>query len=127
MNFSSAPVVTVADQFGNPTTNGLPASLLVNVAAKSGTGTGSLTGSTSYDAGTASGTPGVATFSGLGYASAVSGNSAVQLTATAGGYGAPPSGMAIWLDGSVASSVMTDGTGVVTNWLDLSGQGNNFS
>jgi autotransporter-associated beta strand protein len=112
------PVLKTVDQFGNPTTAGLADT--VNISVNVGSGGGTLLGTTSYNIGT-SGSNGVISFTDLRTSTA--GNK--QLTAT--GLGAPPTGMAIWLKADVASSVMTNGSGIVTNWLDQSGNGNNFS
>ena len=60
--FGQQPVLETVDAFGNPTTMGLPASLMVNVALTNGTG--NLLGTTNYNIGT-SGSNGVVTFSDL--------------------------------------------------------------
>ena len=88
------------------------------------TGPGPLAGTTNYNIGTGGGN-GVVSFSNLQINSTGTGD---QLTATAApAYGAPVAGAMIWLDANSASSVLTNGTGSVTNWLDLSGNGNNFN
>ena len=89
------------------------------------TNTGNLLGTTNYDLGT-SGSNGVVSFTDLAVDTAVSN---VQLVATTGSasYGSPAAGMSIWLDGSVTASVLTNAGGIVTNWLDQSGNGNHFN
>src|ERR1043166_6112206 len=61
--FNTQPVVQSQDSFGNNSSSGLPASLLVSVALTSGTGP--LQGTTTTDIGSGSGTPGVAAFTDL--------------------------------------------------------------
>ena len=73
------PVVKTQDQFGNNSTNGLVANLVVNVALTAGTG--SLLGTTNFDIGTAAGN-GVVTFTNL---QVTAGGIDKQLTATANG------------------------------------------
>lgn len=120
--FGQQPVVKTVDAFGNPTTLGLPASLMVYVSLTNGVG--SLLGTTSLDIGTSAGN-GAVTFSNLAIDTAGPGNQLIASTASAS-ITNPVSGMSIWLDGSVPSSVLTNASSVVTNWLDLSGHGNNF-
>lgn len=75
--FGRQPVLQTADAFGIPSTNGLPASLIVTLMQSAGNGP--LLGTTSFNIGTA-GSNGVATFSGLQINSPGAGN---QLTASA--------------------------------------------
>jgi hypothetical protein len=75
--FSQQPVVVSQDQFGNDSTNGLPAHSIITVSLTSGTGP--LQGTTTVDLGIAGG-KGVAGYRGLRIDTAGSGN---QLTATA--------------------------------------------
>ena len=121
--FGTQPVLKTADQFGNASTSGLAATQLVTVTLS--TGTGPLAGTTSYNIGNGTGgSNGVVSFTNLQINSTGTGD---QLTATASpAFGAPVSGAAVWLDASVASTVVTNGNGSVTNWMDLSGNGNNF-
>ena len=118
--FNPQPVIKTVDQYGNPSTIGLGLTVTVNVSL---TGGGSLIGTTSYNIGTSGGN-GVVTGSGLGVTGAS--GSGFQLTASVAGYGTPASGYSIWLDGSVVTSVKTDNSGIVTNWLDQSANGYNF-
>jgi aryl-phospho-beta-D-glucosidase BglC (GH1 family) len=74
--FGQQPVLQTADQSGNPTTNGLPATLIVTVTQSAGNGP--LSGSTNSNIGT-SGSNGVVLFAGLQINSAGTNN---QLTAT---------------------------------------------
>jgi hypothetical protein len=118
--FTTQPVLKTLDQYGNPSTVGLPASLSVTVSGSVPLISGA---TTSYDLGTASGN-GTITGVGLGFQS---GSGSPTLTATVlQGYGAPPAGMAIWLDASVPSSVTVSGD-QVTGWADQSGNGRNFN
>lgn len=121
--FGQQPVLKTMDIFGNPSTLGLPASLPIFVGLINSTGT--LLGTTNYDIGTG-GSNGVVTFSNLAINTAGSGN---QLIASPlpSAVGSPVPGMSIWLDASVAASVLTNASGIVTNWLDQSGHGNNFN
>jgi hypothetical protein len=121
VSFGQQPVLKTVDAFGSPTTTGLPASAIVNVALTNGNGT--LLGTTNYNIGTG-GSNGVVTFNNLAIDTAGSGDQLVASTTIPTGN--PVSGMSIWLDGSVASSVLTNASGIVTNWLDQSGNGNNF-
>jgi hypothetical protein len=118
--FTTQPVIITADQFGNPSTNGLPASLIVTVSKTAGGG--SLIGSTNYDIGTSAGN-GTVTGSGLG----VQGTSgAVDLTASVpAGYGTPVAGMSVWLDASDTSTV--SGSSPVSAWNDKSGNAKHFT
>ena len=80
-------------------------------------------GTISYNIGTAGGN-GTVTFSNLEIDSVGAGN---QITATAiPAYGSPVSGMVVWLDANNSATVFTNASGSVTNWADLSGNGNNF-
>lgn len=60
--FATQPVAVSQDQYGNATTNGLPASIVISVALTAGTGP--LTGTTNINIGM-SGSKGVATFTNL--------------------------------------------------------------
>jgi hypothetical protein len=121
--FGQQPVLKTVDAFGNPTTAGLPASLPVYIGLTNGTG--HLLGTTNFNLGTG-GSNGVAACSDLAIDVAGSGN---QLVAWAGSslITIPVSGMSLWLDGSVTASVLTNASGIVTNWLDQSGNGNHFN
>src|SRR6185295_252750 len=77
--FGTQPVVNSLDQFGNNSTNGLPASLILAVSLTSGTGP--LLGTATLDIGTAAGN-GVASFSDLRIDAAGTNK---QLTASASG------------------------------------------
>src|SRR5262249_29945260 len=116
---TTQPVLKTLDSFGNFTTNGLFATMNVIVSISSGGG--ALAGTTNYNIGT-SGSNGVISFSDLRTTTA--GNNK-QITASL--QLAPPSGMAIWLQGDLVSSVLTNASGIVTNWLDQSGNNNNFA
>ena len=121
--FGQPPVLKTLDTFGNPSTLGLPVSLPVLIGLTNSTG--KLLGATNYDIGTG-GSNGVVTFNNLAVDTSGSGNKLVAST------GLPPvsnpvGGMSIWLDGSVAASVLTNANGLVTNWLDQSGNGHNFN
>jgi hypothetical protein len=121
--FGQPPVVRTVDAFGTPSTVGLPASLMVSVALTNGAGT--LSGTTTLDIGASAGN-GVATFSNLSIDAAGAGN---QLLASTGSTPItnPVSGAKIWLDASATASVLTNTSGIVTNWLDLSGNNNHFN
>ncbi len=119
--FGRQPVLKAVDAFGSPTTNGLPVSLQVYVGLTNGAG--ALSGTTGYDIGTSSGN-GVALFGGLAIDTA--GTNQLFASTTSGSAGAPVAGMSIWLDGSAVASVQTNAGGIVTNWLDRSGNGNDF-
>ena len=120
--FPQQPVLKTVDAGGNPTLLGLPASLPVYLSLTNGAGT--LLGTTNCDLGS-SANNGVATFTDLRVDN-VATNLQLMATVASAGVGGPPAGMSIWLDASVTSSVLTNAGGTVTNWLDLSGQGNNF-
>jgi hypothetical protein len=117
---STQPVLKTVDQFGNPATSGLLDTMNVTVTVSSGGG--AVAGTTNYNIGT-SGSNGVIVFTDLATTSAGS----KQLTASMqAGLGAPPSGMGIWLKADAASSITTNGSGIVTAWADQSGNGHNF-
>lgn len=118
--FGQQPVLKTVDAAGTPSTVRLPAYFPVTVSLTNGSG--ALTGTTNFNLGTA-GSNGVVTFNNLAIATAGSGN---RLVASGIPFGAPVSGMAVWLDGGVSASVLTNGSGVVTNWLDQSGNGHHF-
>ena len=121
--FSQQPVLKSVDAAGNPSSLGLPANLQVFVGLTNSSGR--LLGTTNFDIGTSAGN-GVATFTNLAIDTT---GTNVQLVATTGSasFGNPVSGMSIWLDGSATSSVLTNASGSVTNWLDQSGNGNHFN
>ena len=121
--FSQQPVLKSVDAAGNPSSLGLPANLQVFVSLTNGSGR--LLGTTNFDIGTSAGN-GVAAFTNLAIDTA---STNVQLVATTGSaaFGSPVAGMSIWLDGSATSSVLTNASGSVTNWLDQSGNGNHFN
>ena len=121
--FTQQPVLKTMDAFGTPSTSGLPATLQISVGLTNSTGI--LIGTTNYNLGT-SGSNGVVAFTDLAVSVA---STNVQLLVTTGSasFGSPVAGMSIWLDGNVASSVLTNASGIVTNWLDQSGNGNNFN
>jgi hypothetical protein len=121
--FGQQPVLKTMDAFGNPSPLGLPASLPVFLGLNGSPG--KLQGATNYDIGTDSGN-GVISFSNLAIDAAGSGNQLVASTASLS-VSNPVPGMSIWLDGSVASSVLTNASGLVTTWLDQSGSGNHFN
>ena len=77
--FPQQPVVQSQDTYGNPTTTGLPGSLVVTITLTSGTGT--LSGTTNIDIGTSAGN-GTATYTDLQIDTAGAGK---QLTASASG------------------------------------------
>ena len=118
--FGTQPVLATVDQFGNPTTTGLVPNMNVTVSVSAGGGT--LGGTTTHNIGN-NGSNGVVTFTDLQVSGAGVGK---QLTATFAGYGSPVAGAAIWLDSSAAGSVLTNNSGVVTNWQDVSGNGRHF-
>jgi hypothetical protein len=123
-SFQTQPVLETLDSFGNPSTTGLLSNMVVTVSVSSGNG--SVSGTATGDIGSAAGN-GFLTFTNLG----VKGTGTnFQLSASLSGnagFGAPPSGMALWLDSSINGSVLVDTNGQVTNWMDLSGNSNNFS
>jgi Alpha-1,3-glucanase catalytic domain D1/Alpha-1,3-glucanase catalytic domain D2 len=100
--FGRQPVLETVDQFGNPTTAGLPASLFVYVALTNGAG--SLLGTSRYDIGTG-GSNGVVGFGDLAIDTAGSGNQLVASTSMSPG--SPVPGAVLWLDGSDASTLTT--------------------
>jgi hypothetical protein len=117
---TTQPVLKTLDQFGNPTTNGLPASLPVTISGSVPLISGA---TTSYNIGSSGGN-GTVTGVGLGFKGGVGGTP--TLTATIAGYGTPLTGMAVWLDANNPSSLIVSG-GQVTTWTDSSGNGNNFT
>jgi hypothetical protein len=102
--FGQQPVLKTVDAFGNPTTIGLPASLVVNVALTNGSGV--LSGPTICDLGAAS-SNGVVAFSGLAIDTAGSGN---QLVASTAAPGNPVAGAILWLDANDPGTLTTSGT-----------------
>ncbi|MDB6123880.1 MAG: putative outer rane autotransporter [Pedosphaera sp.] len=119
--FGTQPALRTVDQYGNTSTTSLPGTITVTVSLSGG---GTLIGTTSTNIGTSGGN-GTVAFTDLQINGAGAGKQ--LLASTAGSYGAPPAGMALWLDSSVASSVITNASGFVTNWNDLSGNGHHFS
>jgi hypothetical protein len=105
--FGQQPVLETVDTFGNPTTTGLPASVIVNVALTNGSGT--LLGTTTYDIGT-SASNGVVAFTDLAVDTAGSGNQLVASTTLPAGN--PVSGAVLWLDASDSSTLTTNATRV---------------
>lgn len=105
--FGQQPVLETVDAFGNPTTTGLPASVIVNVALTNGSG--NLLGTTTYDIGT-SASNGAIAFSNLAVDTAGSGNQLVASTSISTGN--PVSGAVLWLDASDPSTLTTNATRV---------------
>ena len=101
--FGQQPVLTIVDAFGNPTTTGLPASLIINVALTNGNGT--LLGTTHYNIGT-SGSNGVVTFNDLAIDTAGSGDQLVASISIPTGN--PVSGAVLWLDAGDSSTLTTN-------------------
>jgi hypothetical protein len=101
------PVLKTVDAFGSPTTMGLPASLIINVALTNGNGT--LSGTTIYNIGT-SGSNGVVTFSNLSIDATGSLNQLVVSMAVPSGN--PVAGAVLWLDASDANTLTTNATRV---------------
>lgn len=105
--FGQQPVLATVDAFGNPTTAGLPASLVVNVTLTNGSG--NLLGTTTYDIGS-SGSNGIVAFSNLAVDTAGNGN---QLVASTAGLPVNPvSGAVLWLDASDMNTLTTNATKV---------------
>ena len=102
--FGQQPVLKTVDAFGNPTTTGLAASLMINVALANGSGT--LLGTTNYNIGTSAGN-GVVTFNDLAINTAGGGNQLIASTTTLAGN--PISGAVLWLDAGDASTLTTNG------------------
>jgi hypothetical protein len=130
--FGQQPVLQTADPYGNPTTNGLPATLIVTVTQSAGNGP--LSGSTNFNIGT-SGSNGVVSFTNLQINSVGVNN---QLTASVSyslstslltngnfntpGTGATPTNWTTWTTGSygfanceVLTTQLIDGTTVLYN------------
>ena len=105
--FGQQPVVQTVDAFGNPTTTGLPASLIFSVMLTNGSG--ALTGTTSYNIGTSGGN-GVVSFTNLAISATGGGNQLV--TSTASVIGAPPAGAVLWLDANDPTTLTTNATRV---------------
>ena len=115
--FGQQPVLKTVDGFGNPTTTGLPASLLVNIALTNGHG--ALLGTTNYNLGTG-GSTGVVNFSDLAIDTAASGNQLVASTAVVTGN--PVAGAVLWLDASDPITLTTNATRVQA-WKNKGGGG----
>ncbi len=115
--FGQQPVLEAVDAFGNPTTAGLPASLVVNLALTNGSG--NLLGTTTYNIGT-SGSNGVVMFTDLAVDTAGSGNQLVAATALP--TSKPVSGAVLWLDASDPSTLTTNATRVQA-WKNKGGGG----
>ena len=105
--FGQQPVLETVDAFGNPTTTGLPASLIVNVALTNGNGT--LLGTTNYNIGTSS-SNGVVAFNNLAIDTAGSGDQLVASTSMPTGN--PVSGAVLWLDAADPTTLTTNATRV---------------
>jgi hypothetical protein len=105
--FGQQPVLETVDAFGNPTTTGLPASLIINVALTNGNGT--LLGTTIDNIGT-SGSNGVVAFNDLAIDTA--GSSDQLVASTSMPTGNPVSGAMLWLDASDPSTLTTNATRV---------------
>jgi hypothetical protein len=105
--FGQQPVLETVDAFGNPTTTGLPSSVIVNVALTNGNG--SLLGTTSYDIG-ASGSNGVVNFNDLAIDAAGSGDQLIASTSMP--TGSPVPGAVLWLDANDPSTLTTNATRV---------------
>jgi hypothetical protein len=107
--FGQQPVIQTVDSFGNPTTSGLPATLLVTMALTSGNGP--LLGATNYNIGTG-GSNGVVSFSGLRLDTAGNGNQLIVTTGTSGGASpaSPLPGAILWLDANDANTMTTNST-----------------
>jgi hypothetical protein len=115
--FGQQPVLNTVDAFGNPTTTGLPASLIVNVALTNGNGT--LLGTTNYNIGT-SGSNGVVAFNDLTIDTAGSGDQLVASTSMPTGNPVP--GALLWLDASDPSTLTTNASRVQA-WKNKGGGG----
>lgn len=115
--FGQQPVLATVDAFGNPTTTGLPASLIINVALTNGIG--NLLGTTTYNIGS-SGSNGVVTFTNLAVDTAGSGNQLVASTSMSAGN--PVAGAVLWLDASDSSTLTTNATKVQA-WKNKGGGG----
>ncbi len=115
--FGQQPVLKTVDAWGNPTTTGLPASLMVNVVLTNGTGT--LLGTTSHDIGTG-GNNGLVTFNDLMIDTAGSGNRLVASTSWSAVN--PVSGAVLWLDAGDPSTLTTNATRV-QGWKNKGGGG----
>jgi hypothetical protein len=109
--FGQQPILSVVDAFGNPTTTGLPASLIVNVALTNGNGT--LLGTTTYNIGTSGGN-GVVAFSNLAIDTAGSGD---QLVASTSPISNPVLGAVLWLDADDPGTLTTNATRVQA-WMN---------
>ena len=105
--FGQQPALKTVDAFGNPTTTGLPASLIINVTLTNGSG--ALLGTTSYNLGTSS-SNGVVNFSDLAIATVGNGNQLVASTASPAGNPVP--GAVLWLDASDLNTLTTNNTRV---------------
>jgi len=127
LNFAQNPVIQTADVSGTPSTVGLPAVKMVQVALYSGSG--ALTGTLTTNIGTAGGN-GTVIFPILQLSVA----GAAQLIAVDGGAGIYPTNISaasscqLWLDAADLGTLQLDSDGLsVTNWLDKSGKANNAS
>jgi hypothetical protein len=104
--FGQQPVLETVDAFENPTTTGLPATLIVNLALTNGNGT--LLGTTNYNIGTG-GSNGVVAFNNLAIDTAGNGD---QLVASTPVPVNTVTGAVLWLDASDLSSLTTNATKV---------------
>lgn len=105
--FGQQPVLETVDAYGNPSTTGLPASLLVAVSLTNGSGT--LLGAGTNDIGTGAGN-GVISFAGLAINTAGTGDQLVASTTAAPGN--PVVGAVLWLDASDPTTLSTNATKV---------------
>jgi len=129
MPFGQQPVLQTADQSGNPTTNGLPATLIITVMQSAGSGP--LLGTTNFNIGT-SGSNGIVSFANLQINSAGANN---QLTAlitsnlstsllTNGNFNSPdstatPTGWSTWTVGAAGYAnheIVIPDAGVLGNY-----------
>jgi hypothetical protein len=127
LQFAQRPVLRTADASGSPSTVGLPAVKIVQVALWSGNGT--LTGLLATNIGTSGGN-GTVIFPSL----QLSAEGVDQLIAVDAGAGIYPTNISagsscqLWLDAADLASLQLDSDGLsVTNWLDKSGKANHAS
>ncbi len=115
--FGQQPVLEAVDAFGNPTTTGLPASLIISIALTNSTGM--LLGTTDYNIGTG-GSNGVVAFTDLAIDTAGTGNQLVASTTAS--VGNPISGAVLWLDANDPGTLTTNSTRVQA-WKNKGGGG----
>ncbi|MCX7004940.1 MAG: hypothetical protein NTV22_16925 [bacterium] len=104
--FGQQPVVKTVDAAGTPTTLGLPDSLMVYIALTNGTGT--LTGTTSYDIGASAGN-GVVTCSNLAIDMVGVSNQLVASTAPVSTASNTVAGAMLWLDANDPATLTLNG------------------